>query len=440
MLLHRIYILDFCERIILLYLIWERIFMRIGYACIPLGINAKTTRRVSLKSYTEARILDAIKENLIDLEKILEYNKSHNISLFRISSDIIPLGSHSVNNVLWYEHFNRELRNIGKFINDNGMRVSMHPGQYTVLNSENEETVSKAVKDLEYHTSFLDALEVDGSHKIILHVGGVYGHKQNAIKRFIDNYRKLPKSIKNRLVIENDEKNYSIDDVLKISEKAQIPVVFDNLHNECHRDKNINIDEIMEKVNKTWREKDGPIKVHYSQQDKTKKTGAHSKTINVKEFLEYHKQIKQYKPDIMLEVKDKNISAVKCNYVVEELSGSYKKSIIYDQWAKYKYVLMERNYKYYKQCSKMVKEGCTFSEFYNYIDEILKIEGDKGNFIDAAEHVWGYVKKNASQREKTHFRKVIGNLEDKNKVKDYLQKLCIKYSSEYMMKSYYFYY
>ena len=414
--------------------------MKIGYACISLGVNGRTNRRVLLKNYTESLILDVVKDNLADLLTILKYNKKNNIKLYRISSDIIPLGSHSVNDVLWQEHFKEELSNIGEFIKSNDMRVSMHPGQYTVLNSPNEEVVSKAIKDLEYHSNFLDSLKVDSKHKLVLHIGGVYGDKKNAIDRFIKNYNRLSPSVKKRLVIENDEKNYSIDDVLEISKEINAPVIFDNLHNLCHVNTNEDIDDILNRVSKTWGKDDGPIKLHYSQQDTSKKEGAHSRTINVEEFLKYYNKVKNHNPDIMLEVKDKNISAIKCNYVTQELKGINNRSIIYDEWAKYKYSVMERGYNYYKQLSKMVNENCSLKEFYNYIDKVLKMESDRGNFINTLDHVWGYVKKYATKREENHFRKLVSHSKDFNKAKVYLQKLCYKYNSKYMMKSYYFYY
>lgn len=142
----------------------------------------------------------------------------------------------------------------------------MHPGQYTVINSPNKEVVFKSIKDLQYHCDFLDSLGVDYTNKLILHIGGVYNDKKAAKLRFIENFNSLPSSVKNRLVIENDEKNFSLNDVLEISHLINVPVVFDNLHNFCYGDNNYTTKEIYEKVLKTWKPKDGTMKVHYSQQ------------------------------------------------------------------------------------------------------------------------------------------------------------------------------
>lgn len=293
--------------------------MRIGYACISLTVDARTNRRLTLKNFSEEKFLHITKCNLEDLKAILENNLKNDIRLFRISSDIIPLGSHPANTVPWQRHFQRQLTDLGTFIKSNHMRVSMHPGQYTVLNSPKEDVVKKAVSDLEYHALFLDSLQVDCSNKLVLHVGGAYGNKSEAINRFCNNYNKLSSSVKSRLVIENDEKNFSLSDVLWISNEVDIPVIFDNLHHQCNHEREVSLDEIMNQVSKTWTEKDGPVKVHYSQQDVKKKTGAHSQTIDVKDFLTYADEVAPFDPDIMLEVKDKDLSAIKCTLLLKNM-------------------------------------------------------------------------------------------------------------------------
>lgn len=414
--------------------------MKIGYACIPLTVDARTNRRLTLKNFSKEMFLQVLEQNLIDLRIILENNDKYNIKLFRISSDIVPLGSHSINEVAWHKYFENELNAIGEYIKERGMRVSMHPGQYTVLNAQKEDIVLKAVEDLEYHSRFLDSLGVDTSNKIILHIGGGYGDKSAAINRFIENFKKLSPSVKNRLVIENDDKIFNIEDLLYISHEINIPVIFDNLHHECNHKIEMPIKEIMSKVAKTWQEKDGAIKIHYSQQDLSKKIGSHSNTIVAEKFIEYYQEVKEFNTDIMLEVKDKDISAIKCNLIVNNLNKKLKPEVIEKQWAKYKYVLMERNYKYYKYCSKLLKENCSIEEFYKYTDRIINLDVDNGSFINTAEHVWGYIKNNASDREQMHFKKLLLNIDHKENVKIYLKKLCDKYNAEYMLNSYYFNY
>ena len=286
--------------------------MKIGYACIPLTTKARTNRRLLLKNYSEDKLKILIEQNLNDLKAILVHNLKNNIYMFRISSDIIPLASHEINTFAWEIYYKEKLKDIGVFTKANHIRLSMHPGQYTVLNSPSGEVVLRAIKDLEYHCKFLDSLGIDYTNKIILHIGGVYGDKPSAKERFINNFQALNPSIKKRLAIENDEKSFSLDDVLEISKVINIPVIFDNLHNACYGDNSYSINEIYNKVSATWKAEDGNIKVHYSQQAEGKQKGSHSDTIDTDAFLDYYNKVKEFDPDIMLEVKDKDISAIKC--------------------------------------------------------------------------------------------------------------------------------
>ncbi len=287
--------------------------MIIGYACHTVGVLNTEIKGCILKNATEERLSELIQHNLRSLENIIEYNFTNGIKLFRISSDIIPFGSSPVNTLNYRELYKERLLTIGNKIKETGLRVSMHPGQYTVLNSPDVQVVSRAVDDLKYHTGFLDSLGVDSSNKIILHIGGAYGDKKTSIQRFLDRYTDLNENIKKRLVIENDDKSYHIGDVLEIGIKAGIPVVYDNLHNKLNICDPTKDDFYWIKLcHNTWKEKDGRQKVHYSQQDKTKGRGAHSDTIAINEFMQFYESIIDINPDIMLEVKDKNISALKC--------------------------------------------------------------------------------------------------------------------------------
>ncbi len=414
--------------------------MKIGYACLSVGVNSiDSYRTCSVKSYSEELIEEIIEHNLNVLFSMLKYNVKNNIKMFRISSDIIPLASHPINTYNWKDKFKTKLEDIGEYIKNNDIRVSMHPGQYTVLNSNNEEVVNRAISDLEYHCDFLNSLGVNYTNKLILHVGGVYNSKLEAIKRFEKNYLKLREDIKSRLVIENDDKLYTIEDVLNISKNINIPVVFDNLHHKINPSNLYTELEWIEKCAKTWKENDGKQKVHYSNQNPSKRIGAHSDYIYINEFMGFYEKVKHLNLDIMLEVKDKNLSAIKCF----NTTTIQNKKVYETEWAKYKYVILEKNHNKYKELREYLKsENFDPKQFYLLIEAALECENTIGGYRNSFDHVWGYFKKICTDKEKSMYLKKLeefnnGNLKPKN-MKNFLFKLSIKYDIKYLLDSYYF--
>lgn len=414
--------------------------MNIGYACLCVGVPNTGFKTCTQKNAVEENLREIIKHNLKMLSNIIDYNIENKIKLFRISSDIIPFGSSPVNSLNWREEFKNELTELGEKIKSGNIRVSMHPGQYTVLNSPDNEVVNRSVDDLEYHCGFLDALGVDFQNKIVLHVGGSYGDKESAEGRFIENFSFLRKNIKKRLVLENDERSFNICDVLRISSKILIPVIFDNLHNEVNPCLEEAADIFwIKKARETWKGEDGVQKVHYSQQNKDKKKGAHSKTINLTEFLKFVENIAFDEIDIMLEVKDKNLSALKCMNAIS--SNRHIKSLE-KEWGKYKYNILEKAPDIYSQIRNLLKnkEEYPVVEFYQLVDKAMGNSSVKGNEINAALHVWGYFSE--YYEEKYIWEKKLDSFE-KGKIsaqilKKHLWMLTEKYNQEYLKKSYYF--
>lgn len=417
--------------------------MAIGYACVTLGVRNAQFSACTLKNASEDNLRKITNKNLEALINIIDYNIENEIKLFRISSDIIPFGSHKINTLNWQEEFKDKLLAIGKKIKDSNMRVSMHPGQYTVLNSINDEVVENAVRDLDYHTSFLDALEVDSKNKIVLHIGGVYGDKKKASENFIRNYFKLPEKIKKRLIIENDDKNYNVEEVLNISKEISIPVVFDNLHNKLNPSpKALPESEWISICGETWKKEDGRQKLHYSQQKRGGILGAHSDTIFTGEFLEFYDALKDKDIDIMLEVKDKNLSAVKCINLTKNPLEIKK---LEEEWARYKYFVLSRSQKIYNDIRELLKNknAALAIEFYSLVDKAIELKENKGAEINALQHVWGYVNKKCSEAEKRRYEKLFKDFEEGKGKIDSLKKHVLKCAKvqevKYLIESLYFY-
>lgn len=416
--------------------------MAIGYACNVIGVQNSGLSRCLLKNAVHDNIKKLISLNLNSLENIIDYNVQNGIKLYRISSDIIPFGSHFINNVEWWSEYEEILLKIGMKISNAGIRISMHPGQYTVLNSPDHNVVQKALNDLKYHAAFLNALKLDNKNKIILHIGGIYGNKAKSINTFINNYLTLEETIKNRLIIENDDKNYNIKDALLISKEISTPVVFDNLHHELNPpDNNYSEFEWIEKCSKTWKECDGKQKIHYSQQKMNAPKGAHSDTIYINKFLKFYKELTDKNIDIMLEVKDKNLSAIKCNNAVS-IKPPYK--VIENEWERYKYFVQSRSESIYIKINHMVESGKALpKDFYEMIEKVYLIKEDKNAEIDTANNIWEIIKNSCSVSEKKRYNKLIeaykNNTMTSRAIKNHLLKCVKEQKIEHLINSLYFY-
>lgn len=293
--------------------------MNIGYASLAIGLDKSNLRTIRRANVTEDNLINIIEHNLRSLLVIIDYNIENKIKLFRISSGLIPFGSSAINKLEWWDYFKDDFAKIGKKIKENNIRVSMHPGQYTIINSPIKTVVDNSIKDLIYHSRILELLKTDNTSKIVLHIGGVYKDKESSLQSFIENFKLLPENVQKRMVIENDDRSYNISDVLNVSKEIKIPVIFDNLHHKINPPEEYKTDkEWIEICNKTFKEEDGVQKIHYSQQDIERKIGAHSKSIDPDLFLEWYETIGSENIDIMFEVKDKNISVLNVRNYIEK--------------------------------------------------------------------------------------------------------------------------
>jgi UV DNA damage endonuclease len=291
--------------------------LKIGYPCINLTLKNPYSSTFRLKSFSEKRFNETVKNNLNHLSKILKFNLNNNILFFRLSSGIIPFASHPICNIDWDYIFKTELNEIGEFIKKNNMRISMHPDQFVILNSKNEKIIENSVRELQYHSKVLESMNLTHNAKIQIHIGGVYEDKRTSKERFIKTFMKLEENLKKRIIIENDDRSYGLKDCLDISYETGIPIVFDTLHHECLNN-NETVQEALTSATNTWKYVlDGDPIMDYSSQSIGERKGKHTTTIDKNHFISYYKELvksSKNKPmaaaDIMLEIKDKENSAL----------------------------------------------------------------------------------------------------------------------------------
>ena len=284
--------------------------MNLGYACINMSMGKKVgTNRTMVKRTFESKGLDYVSElallNAKDIVKILEWNRLNNISLFRLSSTIVPWGDHiDLTQLKDYKEIKFELKKAGDFAKFWNMRVNSHPGPFVVLTSPNEEVVKNAIADLELHGKIFDMMGLSKTpyNKINIHCNGVYGDKISAMDRFCKNFKRLSKSVQSRLTVENDDKAsmYSVCDLMYIHERIGIPIVFDYHHHKFCPGV-LSEDEALELAASTWPRGITPV-VHYSESKEGSKPQAHS---------DYIKQLPNtygINVDIMVEAKAKELA------------------------------------------------------------------------------------------------------------------------------------
>lgn len=253
-----------------------------------------------LANATPERLREVTAVNLEALGAILRWNLDHGIHVFRISSNTIPFGSHPVNTIRWWEEFAPELAELGRLME--GMSISTHPGQYTVLGSVRPEVVDASLAELEYQARLLSSFGLDVRHKMVIHLSGT-------AERFLAATERLSPDAQARLVVENDER-WSLADVLPLGR----PVVFDVFHHGLKPSlPGLDVRGAILAAAETWSSLDGRQEIHFSTQDPGKRPGAHSETLDVPAFAELVEAVGDLPLDCVLEVKDKERSALLAN-------------------------------------------------------------------------------------------------------------------------------
>ena len=246
--------------------------MKLGYACINMTLSKDkiTTNRSMIKKTFLQKGINYCSElallNVRDMETILKWNVENGIYFFRTSSNVFPWGSeYDLETLPDIAEIKTVLKRIGDYANQNGVRLSCHPGPFNVLCSPNDNVVKNTIIDLELHGKVFDMMGLSHTpyNKINIHCNGVYGDKIASLDRWCRNFHLLSNSVRSRMTIENDDKAsmYSVKDLMKIHECVGIPIVFDYHHHQfCTGD--LSEQQALELAISTWPKGITPV-VHY---------------------------------------------------------------------------------------------------------------------------------------------------------------------------------
>lgn len=296
--------------------------MKIGYPCINRSLSCRASRTFRLRSYSEGRFIETVEKNLACMVDILNYNIAHGMLFLRVTSDLIPFASHPVCTFPWQKHFAPALRNLGKKIKDANMRISMHPDQFTLINSPNTDVFHRSTAELLYHSEVLDLMQLDLTARIQIHVGGAYGDKKASMQRFVNRFKRLPRKIRHRLALENDDRLFTLSDCLWLHRKTRLPVIFDTLHHAVNGSGQ-SVATALDQAFSTWSPQKGRPMIDYSDQDPTPgvRPGKHAQTLDETSFRRFLQTACKHDFDVMLEIKDKETSAARALAVARDIKG-----------------------------------------------------------------------------------------------------------------------
>lgn len=233
--------------------------MRLGLCCTfleaPIHFRRTTARYLArLQPSERVRFLRTLlDDNAEALRKALLFCAEHGIGAFRLSSQIFPVYTHpnmgyrldAIDPAGEIRNAYAEAGALGRAL---GLRLSLHPDPFVVLGSPTEAVVRKAVEDLEYHA---EVAELVGAEQITVHGGGGQGGKEASLARLRRSLSRLRPEVRALLVLENDDRLYTVSDLLPLARSEGMPLVFDVHHHRCNPD-GLGEDEAAEACFATW--------------------------------------------------------------------------------------------------------------------------------------------------------------------------------------------
>ncbi|EIW71476.1 hypothetical protein TREMEDRAFT_27099, partial [Tremella mesenterica DSM 1558] len=287
---------------------------RLGYACLNTVLRkqkpesvfcSRTCRIASIEEEGMELPKGLALMNVQDLKTMIEWNEQNHIRFMRMSSEMFPFASHAK---YGYDLSFADvgLRECGELARKYGHRLTMHPGQFTQLGSPKPNVIEASIRELDYQCEIMDrmGLDQDGSSLIdSIHMGGVYDDKPGTLERFKLNYTtRLSDNVKKRLVLENDEICYNVDDLLPLCQELDIPIIFDYHHDWIYPSTEPP-SVLIPRIAETWKKRGIRMKQHLSEP----RPGAET----VMEKRAHSDRCKALPPDLpddvdlMIEAKDK---------------------------------------------------------------------------------------------------------------------------------------
>lgn len=246
---------------------------RLGYACLntilraqkPSVFSSRTTRIKSIEEKGLGFVKELALANVRDIVPMVEWNEAHGIKFMRLSSEMFPFATHSIYGYDFISFAREELERAGAVARKYGHRITMHPGQFCQLGTPKPDVLEASIRELDMHAQILDGLGMDQDSVMILHGGGVYEDREGTVARIRETIAKrLSPSARARLVLENDELAYSVEELLPICKDLKVPLVLD-FHHDMLRPSSRPTSELIPEILEIWKERGIRPKFHLSE-------------------------------------------------------------------------------------------------------------------------------------------------------------------------------
>jgi UV DNA damage endonuclease len=242
----------------------------------------------------------------------VEYSVAHGLAAYRLSSDIFPLLDFAPG----ARALVPDLRLLHRTIERTGIHVSNHPSQFVVLSSPHESVIANSLKVMDDAGWVMESVAAKGS--ITIHGGGVHGDRAASGARLVQNIERLTPAARRLLALENDEKSWTVIDLLEAT-GGTVPIVFDKLHWQANPRSSAYEVELGEAI-RTWPAGRLP-EFHYSEQEPGKPRGAHAEWVTGRGLLEFLEEVEAAsggrEATVIVEAKRKDFAIAQA---IEELS------------------------------------------------------------------------------------------------------------------------
>lgn len=289
------------------------------WRCSPAGtVTVKSLQGLDREGQIN-RIRATARRNLENTLRITHFLRAHQIRLYRMSAQLIPLATHpATEGWAWWEDGELAplMAEIGERVAETGVRISSHLPEVCVLTAADPDKLQWAHRYLAYHRRLFEGMGLDHRAKILLHLGGAGGNRARALERAAATIRSLDPWARERLCLENDDKTFSAAEVLALCQEVKAPMVFDYHHHVCRNDGE-DFRELLPHIFATWH--DRPPKIHLSSPRSERQPRAHADYVDpdfIRPLVAYARTLGDF--DIMVEAKQKDLAMFRLQ---EDLAG-----------------------------------------------------------------------------------------------------------------------